>query len=294
MAYGTALFNLQGYQMRVETLDASNDLSDKNNVCSFTQSVTGTLNVLLIGNNKSETEVLQRLYGDDVNIDSYIKTPYVPFTVEDLCLYDEIVMCGVDVSTLENGDAFVDSLDKVISVFGKTLINMGDGKLQNGSDNDAVNAYKDLLPVTYGNSEQDNKLYTIVIDCSRSMNFNFKFTYAKLVAQNLLNVLSDQDKVMIVGFAGDPKLVYTITSASNRGLLAKAITDLNVTQGTVLSAALEATYDLIKDLDYENKQVMLISDGLSYSLDGDAPSQIAAQMRADGMTSISSSGEWTQ
>ena len=281
---GTDAVGSYDYQMRVETLDASNDLSDKNNVCSFTQSVTGTLNVLLIGNNKSETEVLQRLYGDDVNIDSYIKTPYVPFTVEDLCLYDEIVMCGVDVSTLENGDAFVDSLDKVISVFGKTLINMGDGKLQNGSDNDAVNAYKDLLPVTYGNSEQDNKLYTIVIDCSRSMNFNYKMHYAKLVAENLLAILNDGDQVMILGFSGEPRIIHTIADASERYKLIQAITEATVTQGTVMGAALQAAFNEIKDMPEENKQVMLISDGLSYDQEGQNPVAIAAKMFESGIT----------
>ena len=267
------------YEVRVESVD---DKSQFNNACAFTQSVTGKLQVLLITTKAADVEAVQTLYGPDTVVDSYVNQPRVPCTVEQLCKYDEIIVSSTDVSTLENAVSFVDSLDKVVSIFGKTLINVGNSNIQNSTE-EVVEEYEGMLPVRYGNSNDDAKLYVIVIDTSRSMNFNFKFTYAKLVAQNLLNVLSDQDKVMIVGFAGDPKLVYTITSASNRGLLAKAITDLNVTQGTVLSAALEATYDLIKDLDYENKQVMLISDGLSYSLDGDAPSQIAAQMRADGI-----------
>ena len=267
------------YEVRVES---AQDRSQFNNVCSFTQTVTGKRQVLLISTRAADLETVQTLFGADAVVDSYINDPRVPCTVEQLCKYDEIIVSSTDVSTLENATSFVDSLDKVVSVFGKTLINVGNSNIQSSTEK-VVEAYEGILPVKYGNSNDDAKLYVIVLDTSRSMNFNYKFAYAKLVAQNLLNVLNDQDKVMIVGFAGDPKLVYTITSASNRTLLAKAVADLTVTQGTVLSAALDATYDLIKDLDYENKQVMLISDGLSYSLDGDSPAQVAGKMRADGI-----------
>ena len=268
------------YEVRVESAE---DKSQFNNSCSFTQNVTGKLNVLLISSKTSDLEAVKTMYGSDTAIDSYINDPRVPCTVEQLCQYDEIIVSSTDVSTLENAAAFVDSLDKVVSVFGKTLINVGNSNIQTSTET-VVENYEGMLPVKYGNSNDDAKLYVIVLDTSRSMNFNYKFSYAKMVAQNLLNVLNDNDKVMVVGFAGNPKLIYAITSATNRTLLAKTINDLTVTQGTVLSAALEATYDIIKDMDFENKQVMLISDGLSYSLDGDTPTRIAAQMRADGIT----------
>ena len=267
------------YEVRVEAAD---DLSQYNNSCSFTQSVTGVLNILLISNNEADAEALQTLYGADTLVDSYINQPRVPCTVEQLCKYDEIIISGVDVSTLENNISFVDSLDKVVSVFGKSLINIGNSNIQSSTE-DVVKNYEGILPVRYGNSNDDAKLYVIVLDTSRSMNFNLKFSYAKLVAQNLLNVLNDNDEVMVVGFSGSPKLVYALTEASNRTLLNRTISELTVTQGTVLSAALEAAYGFIKDMPHENKQVMLISDGLSYSLDGDLPTQTAAKMRADGI-----------
>lgn len=268
------------YEVRVESAE---DKSQFNNVCSFTQNVTGKLQVLLISTKASDVDAVRAMYGQDVLIDSYISNTRVPCTVEELCKYDEIIISSTDVSTLENAPAFVDSLDKVVSVFGKTLINAGNSNIQTSTEK-VVENYEGMLPIKYGNSNDDAKLYVIVLDTSRSMNFNYKFSFAKMVAQNLLNVLNDNDKVMVVGFAGNPKLIYSITSATNRALLAKTINELQVTQGTVLSAALEATYDIIKDMDYENKQVMLISDGLSYSLDGDSPAQIAAQMHADGIT----------
>ena len=280
----TSVVGSYDYQVVLEPTDAANDRSQFNNSYSFTQNVTGTLNVLLITNTEDDVALLQGMYGTDVTIDSYVNKTLVPFTVEALCVYDEIVISGVDVGALENATAFVDSLDKVVSVFGKTLINLGDGQLQNGTDNDDVKAYGDMLPVKYGNAEQERKLYAIVIDSSRSMNFSYKMHYAKVVAENLLNILNDDDQVMILGFSGEPRIIHTVTDAKNRYKLIQAITDVTVTQGTVMGAALQATYDIIKNMPEENKQVMVISDGLSFALEENNPIDIAAMMFEAGIT----------
>ena len=284
--YETVTFDLDtsavgsfDYEVRVE---AEDDKSQFNNVCSFTQSVTGKLNILLISTNPQDREIIQGMYGSDAVVDSYINEPRVPCTVEQLCKYDEIIVSSTDVSTLENSNAFVDSLDKVVSVFGKSLINIGNSGIQSSAE-EVVKNYAGILPVRYGNSNDDAKLYVIVLDISRSMFYNMKLTLAKTVAQNLLKVLNDNDQVMIVGFAGNAQMVYHVTKASNRTLLSKAVNELTVSQGTSISAALDFAYGWIKDMPNENKQVMLISDGLSYSLDGDQPVTIATQMRASGI-----------
>jgi len=280
----TSAVGSHDYEVKIETVNEADDLSQYNNSCSFTQSVTGTLNVLLITTNQNDVEALQGLYGEDVHIDSYVNDPYVPFTVESLCAYDEIVISETDVTTLENTDAFIDSLDKVVSVFGKSLINLGDGKLQNGVENKSMQAYGDLLPVKYGNSEQDSKLYAIVLDSSRSMNYNFKMKYAKMVAENLLNILNDDDRVLIMGFSGEPRVIHLVANASERYKLIQAIEQVTVTQGTVMGAALARTFDMIKGMDIENMQVMLISDGLSYSMEENNPVDVAQQMYEAGIT----------
>lgn len=287
----------QGYHIETFTLDTSGvgtfdyevvveaegDASPYNNSCSFTQMITGSLHVLLITGNEGDVAAVDGLYNGQAQIDSYVNDVNVPCTVEQLCKYDTIILSETDVSKLENASAFIDSLDKVVSVFGKSLINIGDSQLQNATD-DASQDYASMLPVKYGNSAQDSKLYAIVMDTSRSMNFNYKLSYAKRVAENLLNILNDDDQVLIIGFSGEPKLIYTVSSASNRADLVRAISQVSVTQGTVLGAAMQEAYKLIAGMDYENKQVMLISDGLSYSLEKDDPVAAAQQMAADGIT----------
>lgn len=264
-------------------VQAEDDISSYNNSYGFTQSITGSMRVLLISNNPADAEALQVLYGDHVEIDSYINETLVPCSVEALCVYDQIVLSGVDVSTLDNAASFVDSLDQVVSRFGKTLINMGDGGIQD-SDSEIVADYENLLPVRYGNNSEDPKLYVLVLDSSRSMNFAGKLQYAKVVAQNLLAILQDDDQVMIVGFSGEPRLISGVAAASNRNELIRLIGEISVTQGTVMGAAMEEAYKLIADMHHESKQVMLISDGLTYSLEEDNPVEVAQKLYEAGIT----------
>ncbi len=285
--YNTVQFKLDtasvgSFDYTVEVV-ADGDISSYNNSFGFTQSITGQMRVLLISNTDSDVETLQRLYGKDTTIDSFIRNSAVPCSVEALCVYDQIVISGVDVSQLENATSFIDSLDKVVSQFGKTLINMGNGGIQD-SDSEIVADYQNLLPVKYGNSSEEPKLYVLVIDSSRSMNFNYKMSYAKIVAQTLLNILEDDDMVVVLGFSGDPKLISGISAASNRNELIRLINEIEVTQGTVMGAAMEEAYKLIANMPYENKQLMLISDGLSYSLEEDSPRDVAKKLREAGVT----------
>ena len=264
-------------------IEAEGDISSYNNSYGFTQYITGEMKILLISNNAADLEAVKQLYGDNVIIDAYINNPQVPCSVEALCTYDQIIVSGVDVSTLKNASSFIASVDQVVSRFGKTLINMGNGGIQD-SESSIVADYQNLLPIKYGNSNEDPKLYVIVLDSSRSMFFVDKMKHAKIVAQNLLNVLNDEDMVMILGFSGEPRLISGVTAAANRNDLVRLIEQVGVTQGTVMGAALEEAYKLIDGMDFRDKQLMLISDGLSYSLEEDNPVDIAAKLYASGVT----------
>ena len=268
------------YEVRIE---AENDRSPHNNTYGFSQEVTGNLQVLLVSSRQEDLQTLQSLYGDNARIDAYINDPYVPYTVEALAKYDQIVVSGVDVDKLENGNAFVDSVDKAVSVFGKSLINLGDGKLQDHMS-DVQNQYEGMLPLRYGNPNRDQKLYVLVLDTSRSMNFADKMNNAKQVAMKLVNLLNEEDQVMIIGFSGAPELVVSLQKASNKMELIKTINDLECTQGTMLGAAMREAYNQIQGLNVENKQVMLISDGLSYLGESDDPVEIATRLQMEGTT----------
>ncbi len=262
---------------------ATSDASEHNNTLSFTQRVNGKLNVLLITSSADDEQIVKGLYGEDAVIDTYVKPKdskptmsnpnpkpvafNVPFAVEDLCKYDEIILSNVDVEKITNADTFIESLDTVVSEFGKSLITVGNNGLQN-NESELAAKIGNMLPAKFGNDDADPKLYTLVIDSSRSMEFKNAdyFVMAKLSATYLLGLLNENDYFSIVTFSGE---VYhlaqpQIASKENVESALKAVANLDVTQGTMIGAALRAAGELMIPMSFSEKQVILISDGMSF------------------------------
>ena len=288
------------YDYKVE-INASEDFSDKNNTYTFTQTVSGMRQVLLVTEKQSDVDMLSELYRDSAEIDAYVidgRMKDIPYTVEDLSRYDEIILSNVDIRKINNISAFVDSVDTVVSRFGKSLITLGDLSMQN-KDHEVFRKLEELLPVSFGNANKDEKLYTIVLDVSRSMNDTSQLIIAKDAAIKLLSLLSDNDSVIYVPFAGTVlveegwrpmKLGDTVSfdgveeGTTYRQWLYKEIQQAAPYQGTLIGAALDQAYSNIKDLSFGESQVMIISDGLSYSHENEDAVEIAAKMHADGIT----------
>ncbi len=258
------------------------DGTTANNTMNFSQTVEGKLNVLLVSTHTEDLERAEQLYGADANIDAFINDPNVPCSVEALCQYDEILLSDVDVRQLNNFTAFIDGVDQVVSRFGKSLVTMGDLRIQNKTD-EVLSQLEDMLPVKYGNNDQDAKLYAIVLDTSRSMQNYSRLIIAKQAAIQLLNLLDDNDNVMIVTFWGKYNVLQSPTKAANREELAKLINSVEPYQGTVIGAAMENAYQMMVEMAFEDKQIMLISDGRSYSMEEDDPVEVAAKLHANGI-----------
>lgn len=257
------------------------DSSPYNNSYIFTQKVASELKVLLVTATQEDVDKANALYGENATIKvvGSVNKEMLPCDIEELCQYDEIIISDIDLSTLENYDAFISSVEKAVSLFGKTLITMGDLKLQN-TTNETLKKLENFLPVNFGNDSEDPKLFTIIIDISRSMQDSSQLIMAKQAAVQLMGLLSDEDYVCIVAFAGDAKVVQAPTKAVNRDTIEKEVIDkLQPAQGTFLGSALDETYKTINGLPYNEKQVMLISDGRSYTLEADNPINIVRQMK---------------
>lgn len=268
------------------TVEAEGDLSPYNNAYRFTQTVAGNLNILLVSSDPADLERAQALYGEKATIDAYINDPRVPYTIEQMCLYDEIILSNVDVRTLNNYTAFIDSVDTAVSQFGKSLITMGDLLLQN-KDEEILDQLADMLPVKFGNSDQDAKLYGIVLDTSRSMQNASRLAIAKSAAIHLLDLLNDEDYVTIISFSGDVSVIQAPTKVVNRDEIARMIMDIQPTQGTYIGLAMRQAYELMAQLPYSERQIMLITDGMSHSFEADDPSDVAAALRdIDIFTSV--------
>ena len=271
----TSVSGTYDYEVRVE---AEGDLSPYNNAYRFTQTVAGSLNILLVTSDPADVEKAQALYGDFATIDAYVNNPNVPCTIEQMCRYDEIILSSVDVRTLKNYTSFIDAVDTAVSQFGKSFMTMGDLKLQN-KDEEILNQLADMLPVKYGNSDQEAKLYGIVLDTSRSMQNASRLAMAKSAAIHLLNILNDEDYVTVISFSGDVSVIQAPTKAVNRDEIARMIMDIQPTQGTYIGLAMRQAYELMAHLPYAERQIMLITDGMSHSFEKDNPTDMAKLLR---------------
>ena len=266
-------------------VSSNEDTSTFNNSYSFTQRVTGTLDVLLISQDPADLERAQSLYGKNATIDAYVNNPNVPCSIEALCKYDEILLSNFDIRELNNVEAFLDAVDKAVSVYGKSLVTMGDLRIQNKTD-DTLDKFEDMLPVKFGNNDQDPRLYAIVVDTSRSMENFSRLAIAKQAAIQLLEFLGPNDMVMIVNFWGEINVLQapTLATDANKSALINKINAIEAYQGTVIGTALQKAGELMKGLPYADMQIMLISDGMSHTLETDIPSEVVADLYANGIT----------
>ncbi len=271
------------YEIRVE---ADEDGSPYNNSYYFSQTVTGTVSVLLVTDLEEDYRAAQELFGESATIDAYVDKKDVPYSVEDLCKYDEIVLSNVDVRTLANYTMLVESINTVVSMFGKSLVTFGNLSIQNQTD-EVLQELDNILPVRFGNNNQDPKLYTIVIDSSRSMYQVSRLAIAKQAATQLVEMLDENDFVSVVTFYGDVRIVQSPIRALNKEDIIEKINDLDPMHGTLIGVALDEAYNLIKDLPFSDKQIMFISDGVSYAngIEGETktPLEIVDDMYADGI-----------
>ena len=270
-------------------VEANHDTSLLNNQQTFTQEIAGEFKVLLLSQYTADYEKAKAMYGEEAvtrfnqKIDKNI-----PYTLEELCQYDIFILSDVDVKDINNGGAFVVNLNTAVSKFGKTLITAGSTCVNNKSDA-VYETLSGMAAINYGSADSgDPVLYTIVIDTSRSMQDLSQLVMAKEAAVQLLELMKADDEVIVLSFAADVSVVHEKCKAlENKESVKNAIMDkIKPTQGTVLGAGLQLAYDMMKGEDgYSKKQVLLVSDGRTYTGVGekDDPIKIAKNLIQDGI-----------
>lgn len=285
-ALDTATEGAHDYTAKIES---EIDFNARNNEISFTQVVSGKTSVLLITDDYADDTRIKQIYADkiaagSVKVTSFVGRTDIPVTIEELCEYDEIIISDFDVSTIENCALFLDNLDTVVSLYGKSLLTFGDTHIQGRAD-DALSSLSDMLPVVYGKTADAPKLYTILIDTSRSMEQLNKLENAKSAAKQIVGMLSAGDELNVIEFNGDatPVLLGYDIESGKEAVMQK-IDSLDIRQGTVMSAGLKLAHEQMKEGVYSEKRLVVISDGLDWGGD-DVIGEIKS-MRADDINTI--------
>ena len=260
------------YEYKV-VVNAQDDISTVNNTRYFTQTVVGQEKILLITGNPADVSVIEASYGTSAQIDSYIVSgsgARVPFILEELVEYDEIVMSNIDIKNIRNVNAFIDSIDMVVSQYGKSLITLGDMKLQNNADDPVYQKFAELLPVNHGSTKRDGRCYTIVMDVSHSMFMASKLTVAKQSATQIISILDEDDYVCFIEFSGDVKVQTPKKVKDCKDELIKYINGLDPSHGTDIGLGLEEALKTVNALKLTENRVTVISDGFSFRSAHDA------------------------
>ncbi len=276
----TTIFGTQSYEVTVsEYKDSehteSTDTNPYNNTYTFTQTVSQDIKILFLSNDETsgenELKYFKSIYNDT---DRYTITSFInddeniPFLLEDLCKYDEIVLDSFNVSKetfKDNAESFVNNVNTLVSEYGKSLITFGNTSTQNSTGSDSLSTLSNMLPVNYG-ANNDAKTYTILLDISKSMAQASHLIIAKTAACNLLSTLSTKDYFTVITFYGDNAIIASgRASAENIEAAKKKINDVEAKQATNIEGALEYAYSLLESTTYKTKRVMLISDGKSFT-----------------------------
>lgn len=289
-------------------VNAEEDASPLNNSYAFKQYVTDVKSVLVLTGSWNEAMAMIKkydgarltIYENDGSVLAAIKNrqlaPYaeregltvhvndinVPYGIEGLCEFDEIVIDNIDICDVYNYTEFIKNVDVAVSLYGKSLVTVGNLHAQN-RDEAELTALENMLPVSFGNREDDPKIYTLVIDASRSMEMLSHLIVAKQVATRLVELLNERDEVLIITFFGDVYVLQTPTPLNDRDAIIERINSIDATQGTVIGRSLRTAHEYLRGLPYSDKQVMLITDGLSYTDEEDRPADVAAEMYDDGI-----------
>ncbi len=265
------------YEVSIRTEKPEEDENKLNNVLSFTQEVAGKQSVLVIYDDIGDDEAIRAAYGTTADISSYYYgSNDILTTLEWINQFDEIVLATSNVSKIgsrgneesTNYKQFLTNLDTAVSMFGKSLVTVGDTNIQNFSHGE-LKQLSDMLPVVYSKGEGDSKLYTLLIDTSRSMEQHGRLARAKRAAIEVINMLSDDDTVYVVQFNGSTGVVQPglVKLSEGRQQLIDEINALTVHQSTNIPKALQDVVRVATGGKYSERRLMLFSDGMNFTTD---------------------------
>lgn len=294
----TTSAGISEYELEIE---AESDRTSQNNTFKFSQEVSDKVRVLFISQYRNDASVSDTLYSN--NSYNYEITYYnteasagnrlndVPYSINDLCYYDEIVLSNVDVRMINNSTAFLSNLDKVVSRYGKNLVTLGNTYTQNntGLENDSqeLTNLSAMLPINYGNQEILGRFVTLVIDYSYSMNNYSKRNIATRAGEVLTDLMNENDYIMVVAFTGETiRTPAYVGDEESKETIKQSINSYDAGQGSFVGSGLNVAFNTMTLDAYQqySRQIYLISDGLSSATDVVNDEDVAAKCARNGIS----------
>ncbi|MFQ6055236.1 MAG: VWA domain-containing protein, partial [Methanosarcinales archaeon] len=261
-----------GFHIYEAILDAQDTIAENNRVIGYTV-VKGKSKVLYIEGSEERGKYLKNAITSE-GIDFVVKNSYAfPTSLAELLNYDALILS--DVSALNLSEYQMLAVQRYVSDFGGGLIMIG-GENSFGAGGYLKTPIEEALPVSMDlrkRKEFPSVAIGLVIDKSGSMGekkFGIqKIDLAKEAALEVVELLTEKDKILVVAFDSASKVVVPMQGISEEKKedIIESIASIKSGGGTDIYPALKDAIELIKTTDAKLKHIILLSDGRTQPAD---------------------------
>lgn len=268
-------FSERGLHKLEFKIESTSDTVSENNVYTAYYYIETFEDVLIIANDPSSAAALHDLLEEEghyvVEIADVHDYAQMPNTLEELRLYDEVVLFNI--SNIDMPDGFIDILHTYVDELGGGLFTVGGDRVDALTGETIPNAYnrndmledgkptlyQEMLPVQAINYTPPVGVM-IVVDCSGSMTGLIE--EAQNGAIEALYSLSDRDWCGIMALNDHYETEQTLLPLTQQNALIEAIRSIEVSGSTSYAPSIEYAGRALSALsEVELRHIVLISDG---------------------------------
>ncbi|REJ67018.1 MAG: VWA domain-containing protein [Planctomycetota bacterium] len=270
--------NLYTYQVRVEGFAA--DEIAENDAAMTLVDVRGRPLVLYIEGEPGEAHYLADAMASE-GLRLQIRSPEnFPRAMRELAGYDGVVLSDVPAHKLNERSMTL--LRDYVEQLGGGFVMVG-GKNSFGVGGYYRTPIEEVLPVKMKAPDTEQRFATalcLVIDRSGSMGGQ-KIEICKSAAVATVDLLSKKDYISVISFDSSARVVVPSTRISNKDDIKNLVATLNAGGGTNMFPGMSAGREQLRKIKAKIKHMIVLTDGHT---GGDGYQQLAAQMKAEGMT----------
>ncbi|MBC8162355.1 MAG: VWA domain-containing protein, partial [Roseiflexaceae bacterium] len=283
-------------------INAPSDAQPRNNTAEALIQVAGPPRILIVEGTAGEGAPLRdALAAAQVTAD-LVEVAAMPAGLGELAVYESLVLVNVAASALPPGAN--DALPAYVRDLGRGLVMIG-GTSSYGAGGYLGTPLAEVLPVALESTEQIEQpkvAIVFVLDTSRSMQNchcngpnrdtdtdrsyfetgRMKIDIAKDGVLQSIATLTPRDDVAVVTFDTAASVPFPLQTEVTQEKILQAIGGIPAHGlGTNIGSGLQGALDVLRTSDAAIKHAVIVTDGWGESID---PLQIAATMRAEGMT----------
>lgn len=279
-------------------LSYEDGIGENNEYCSYFYLETFN-KVLIIEQKSGESELLKDFLENDekeYSVDVLnLKEEEVPTTIEELLVYDQIILNNISNKDLESC-ALDELIYSYVHDYGGGLFTAGgseeDGTAHSYNRADMVNSlYQQMLPVQAIDYTPPVGV-VIVIDISGSMSsagqdgFS-KLYWAKQGAIACLEALTERDYVGIMTLNTSYGTVLPMTRRTHDTVIKAAIEGIDGTGGTEFSQSIVRAGQMLVNANVDRRHIIIVSDGAPAPSDEEKYLEAAADVYKTNETTLS-------